>query len=126
MKTVSQVRGQHAEDEACRYLEQHGLKCVGRNYHCRMGEIDLIMQDSKTLVFVEVRARSSSYFGRAEETITYTKQRKIIQTAMMYLTEKGLVNRCLTRFDVLCIQGQAREISWVKNAFEADGYGFDG
>ncbi len=57
--------GDHAELLACRYLQRHGLRLLTRNFHCRRGEIDLIMRDGDSLVFVEVRYRQQVRFGRA-------------------------------------------------------------
>ena len=61
-------RGQHAEDLAAAFLQHHGLELLERNYRCRFGEIDLIARDGKTLVFVEVRMRSSASFGGEDVT----------------------------------------------------------
>ena len=63
------LQGKKAEDVACSFLQRNGLSLVERNYHCRYGEIDLIMHDDDTLVFVEVRYRNSNKFGDAAESI---------------------------------------------------------
>ena len=70
--------GQQAELLACQYLQQYKLKLITKNYHCRRGEIDLIMQDKKTLVFIEVRYRKNDRFGSALESVNYKKQAKIM------------------------------------------------
>jgi putative endonuclease len=95
----------------------HGLKLVAQNYHCRFGEIDLIMKDAKTLVFVEVRLRSNSQFGSATSSITPQKQNKLILTAQHYLQLHG---ESACRFDaVLMSSANLQDIEWIRNAFDA-------
>lgn len=90
---------------------------VTQNYHCRFGEIDLIMMDAKTLVFIEVRLRSNSQFGNAAASITPQKQQKLILTAQHYLQQHG-DSQC--RFDaVLMSKADLQHIEWVRNAFDA-------
>jgi putative endonuclease len=115
--------GLQAEKLAATFLASHGLKLVAQNYHCRFGEIDLIMQDAKTLVFVEVKLRTSNQFGGAAASITPQKQQKIILTAQHYLqTQKSVDVPC--RFDAILIQGTSlkptdlQQIEWIRNAFE--------
>jgi putative endonuclease len=108
------LTGKKAEDVACSFLQRNGLSLVQRNYHCRYGEIDLIMQDSETLVFVEVRYRSSIKFGSAAESVDRNKQRKLVFTANHYL-QKHPTNQP-TRFDVVALSPQ-HEPEWVTNAF---------
>lgn len=117
MKLNKNNRGLKAEQLAETYLTQQGLTLVSRNYHCRAGEIDLVMQDKNSLVFVEVRLRKSSSFGSAAESITLKKQQKLIMTAQHYLQQHG-EQAC--RFDaVLLDDTNAHNIAWIRNAFEA-------
>lgn len=109
--------GKAAEDAAAAYLAKQGLRLVARNWRCKGGEIDLIMQDGRTLVFVEVRARSHSGFGGAAASITAAKQARIIHAAQCYLAGLGSVPPC--RFDAVLFDGEARD--WLRNAFQADG-----
>jgi len=113
--------GQQAEQWADNYLQQHGLSLISKNYACRRGEIDLIMQDNDTLVFVEVRYRKSSTFGSALESVDRKKQTKLIFTAEHYLQqqESSFSNY---RFDVIAIthEKNSPSITWVKNAFQAN------
>lgn len=113
--------GQHAELLACQYLQQHKLKLITKNYHCRRDEIDLIMQDKSTLVFIEVRYRKNARFGRALESVNYKKQAKIIITAEHYLVH-NTQNFTGYRFDVIAISPaqQSHEIIWVKDAFHSN------
>ena len=84
MKMNKNNAGLAAEKLAATFLVNHGLKFVTQNYHCKYGEIDLIMKEAKTLVFVEVRLRSNSQFGCAAASITPQKQQKLILTAQHY------------------------------------------
>ena len=118
---MSQLCGQKAEQQAHDYLCRQGLDVLTRNYHCRWGEIDLIMKEADYLVFIEVRARKSSVFGSAIDSINYHKQQKIIKTALYYMTINKLQKKYTARFDVVSIQGIMTQIEWVKNAF---GHGF--
>ena len=112
-------QGQAAEEKALDYLQRKGLHLLNRNYRCKNGEIDLIMQQNDTLVFVEVRYRQSSLFGSAAESVTSSKQRKLLLTANHYLQKNRMDSPC--RFDVVGIGGKKlTEIEWIQNAFQAD------
>lgn len=112
--SISRLKGKKAEDVACNYLLKNGLPLVTRNFTCRYGEIDLIMQDSDTLVFVEVRYRQSNSFGKAAETVDHNKQRKLVFTANYYLQKNP--SSLATRFDVIAMSEQ-HPIEWITNAF---------
>ena len=119
LKTITQkaahlLRGKSAEDQAHDFLIAKGLQPVSRNYRCKQGELDLIMEDAKTLVIVEVRYRKSDVYGSALESVTHNKQAKIIAATQHYLST--LRNDCPIRFDVVAISGNG-EIVWIKNAF---------
>jgi len=108
--------GLDAETLAAMFLQQQGLKLLGRNYRCRFGEIDLVMRDREEVVFVEVRMRRSEAFGGAGASITPSKQRKLMLTAEHYLQAKG-TSPC--RFDAVLMKSlQLNEIIWLKNAFQ--------
>ncbi|MCP4471266.1 MAG: YraN family protein [Gammaproteobacteria bacterium] len=111
------------EKQARDYLGAQGLRLLQSNYHCRFGEIDLIMRDADTVCFIEVRFRKSLDYGGASASITATKQRKIVKTALFYLSSnRGLLNHPL-RFDALLIQQQAdgnHDFNWIRNAFYAE------
>jgi len=112
-------KGTYYEELACQFLEKHGLVLLERNYRTRSGEIDLIMRQGATLVFVEVKYRSTSTYGNPLETVTRAKQKRIKRTALFYLAQ---TNCCYdaVRFDVLGIiqMGQSMKYLWVKGAFE--------
>lgn len=114
---MSIVMGKHVEQAALRYLEQHGLKLVNKNFYSRQGEIDLIMRDGDFLVFIEVRSRKNSRYGGALASITPLKQRKIIKTAEYYLLKHRIGDRFPLRFDVIVSEGDGLALNWIKNAF---------
>ena len=87
MKMNEKNAGLAAEKLAATFLANQGLKLVAQIYHCRFGEIDLIMRDTSTLVFIQVRLRSNKKFGSAAASITPQKQQKLILTAQHYLQQ---------------------------------------
>ena len=112
--------GLEAEKLAATFLANQGLKLLAQNYHCRFGEIDLVMMDVKTLVFVEVKLRSSNQFGGAAASITPQKQQKLILTAQHFL-QQYVKNQSQTacRFDaILMNKADINSIEWIRNAFE--------
>jgi putative endonuclease len=92
------------------------LRPIARNHRCRQGEIDLVMRDGDTLVFVEVRYRRGERFGTPAETVDRHKQRRLVAAAGHYL--QGHPSPLPCRFDVVAIGGGDR-IEWLKNAFAA-------
>lgn len=114
------ARGAQAELLAEAFLQRQGLTCIERNYRCAGGEIDLIMRDANTLVFVEVRLRSNRYFAQASETVDYRKQHKITRAAQHFLLTRRLVDKVPCRFDVVALTDMGSEnIEWIKSAFNA-------
>lgn len=117
-KTDKRQRGDLAEDLALAFLEKNGFKLIQRNFNCKLGELDLIMQDQDYLVFVEVRHRKSNQFGGALESITVSKQNKLRRAAEVYLQSiKNHDSPC--RFDILCLTGclSKPDFQWIKDAF---------
>ncbi|SNR63727.1 putative endonuclease [Methylobacillus rhizosphaerae] len=109
--------GDNAEIIAGRYLESHGLRLINRNYRCRFGEIDLIMQQGDIIVFIEVRMRSHLQFGGAAASITPSKQQKLIRTAEHFLQQHG---NTACRFDAILMNKlDTDQIEWITNAFSA-------
>lgn len=107
-------RGDLSEKIALDFLESRGLRLVTSNYHSRYGEIDLVMRDKNTLVFIEVRYRRRKQFGGAAMSVTPTKQRKIALTALQFL-QKNHKTEHQCRFDVVAIS--EAETEWIKSAF---------
>jgi len=111
-----------SEKIAGEYLSNiEGYKILHKNYRCPRGEIDLICQDGKWLVFVEVRSRSTGTLDMAAESIGYRKQNKLRQLATYYLTQNKQ-NFSLCRFDAVLILLDAKketalEMKHLKNAF---------
>lgn len=114
-RTAQQVAGEAAEDHALHWLQARGLDLVERNFRCKVGEIDLILREGQTLVFVEVRQRTDRRFGGAAASVTPAKQRRLLLAAQFYLQRLRTSPPC--RFDVVAIDGG--ELSWLKNAIEA-------
>lgn len=104
-----------AEDAAAQYLARQGLRVRERNFRCRFGEIDLIAEDGNTVVFVEVRQRSSAAFGGALASINAAKQARLVRTAQFYLAQHGAEHPC--RFDVVLLDGEA-QMQWLRDAFQ--------
>ena len=99
-------KGLHFEQVAERYLAARGMRIRERNYSCRVGEIDLIMEDGGTVVFVEVRFRESASHGSPLESITPRKQAKIIRAASNYLLHQPELGERPCRFDAIGITGR--------------------
>jgi putative endonuclease len=113
------ILGKEGERVAELYLKHKGYKLVERNYRCSAGELDLIVLDRGVVVFVEVKTRSGHGFGSPLEAVEFHKQRKMIQAAQYFLSEKRLHQRD-ARFDVVGISWPGREpvVEHIENAFE--------
>lgn len=118
-QALSSVIGGEAESLARTFLEQQGLIFVMRNYHCRTGEIDLIMRDNDELVFIEVKYRSQKQYGRAMEFFHTTKRRKFESAVLYYLQEKKLNPSVVPhRIDLVAIESHKsknNDINWLKS-----------
>jgi len=112
------AKGAEMERFACDYLKSKGLQLLQCNFISRYGEVDLIMQDEDTVVFIEVRYRKNSHYGGAAASVTWTKQQRIIKTALFY--QQQYAGQQNMRFDVIAVEGDPPKIKWIKNAF----YGF--
>ena len=118
--TSRKKRGQDSEALAATWLKEQGLSLLARNYLCRHGEIDLIMQAADTLVFVEVRYRGNADFGGAAASVTPRKQRRLVAAARHYLASSPGTASQACRFDVLAMepdQTGAVRYEWITNAF---------
>lgn len=119
-RTSQQVTGEHSENLACHHLEAQGMRLLRRNFRCKCGEIDLIMQHGDMIVFVEVRTRKHSRFGSAAESVNRPKQRKLINAAHYFIQHHDPQLRYGYRFDVIAIQGEPGnnpDIQWISSAF---------
>ncbi|WJW74831.1 YraN family protein [Thiohalobacter sp. IOR34] len=120
----NRLRGRYAEDRALHYLQRHGLRLLARNFHCRGGEIDLIMQQGDSLIFVEVRYRSRSDYGSGLESVDRRKRERIRHCALHYLQRHPRLQERPMRFDVVAIAAsdgphEPARIDWIRNAFDA-------
>ncbi|ODS24974.1 YraN family protein [Candidatus Endobugula sertula] len=118
-KQNAQRIGKQAEISAKCYLEQQGLVLISENYSCKLGEIDLIMDDADQVVFIEVKYRKSASYGSSIEMVNPRKQKKIILTARHYLHQHHLTETISSRFDIIGIVPN-QPIQWLKNAFYSE------
>ena len=113
---TSKQTGDAWEFTACDWLQSKGLHFIAANVRERGGEIDLIMREGSTTVFVEVRYRRSAQFGGAAASVTQSKQHKLLQTARLWLARhNGSFDTVDCRFDVLAFTGN--DVEWFKDAF---------
>lgn len=121
----TRLLGDRGERAAARYLKKQGLRITARQYTSRLGEIDLIARDGRTIVFVEVKSRRSHAAGRPEEAVNVTKQRQLTRLGLEYLKRHGLLGKQRARFDVVSVtwpENKTRpEIVHYRNAFEPTG-----
>jgi putative endonuclease len=114
------------ERKAEAYLKQQGLRSIARNFHCRFGEIDLIMFDREWLCFIEVKYRNNNAFGGSAYSIPTSKRHKLIRSALSFVGEHPQYTDSAQRFDALLIQaqpiGNQEQIRWIRNAFDAEGF----
>ncbi|OJJ17808.1 YraN family protein [marine bacterium AO1-C] len=119
MKTPQQQKGAQGENLAVQFLQKKGYEIVVRNYRYKRGEIDIIAKGiHQTLVFVEVKLRSSDAFGLPEEMVSENQQNLIMATAEQYIEESNWQHDI--RFDIVAIQlpkGQAPKITHFEDVF---------
>ena len=115
-------QGNEAEEHACSWLQARGLGLLARNWHCRHGELDLVMLDQQTVVFIEVRLRNQQHFGGAVSSVTAAKQRRLMEAASLFLSDQPLWAAHPCRFDVLAMDRRngCYNFNWIKNAFYGD------
>ena len=122
-KSAALKSGNRWESAALEHLAARGLDVVERNFHCRHGEIDLIMRHRDCLVFVEVRYRRASSFASAAGSVDRAKQRKLSRTAGAFLARHRRFGDCDVRFDVVAFDesenGQCR-LQWLQDAFRPE------
>ncbi|MGE3919732.1 MAG: YraN family protein [Gammaproteobacteria bacterium] len=116
----SRAIGFATEAIACDYLTKQGLRLITKNFICKLGEIDLIMEDKMNLVFVEVRYRRNNYYGDSQETVDYNKQQRLIRTSSYYLQKNKAYLKRNVRFDVIALTllNKKMHIEWFQNAFD--------
>ncbi|WP_405118937.1 YraN family protein [Pseudomonas leptonychotis] len=117
----TQQRGDAAEALARQHLEQQGLRLLAQNWRCRLGELDLVMLDADTVVFVEVRYRRHSAWGGAAESVDARKREKLSRAAQHFLQQESRWAKYPCRFDVIAITADSQapaQLDWIQNAFD--------
>ena len=122
LKAKHLIQGEEAESACCTHLKKQGLKLLEKNFRCRFGEIDLVMRQGETLVFVEVRFRQNPNYGGGLESVTPAKQQKLRKTAEYYLQQNPRYENA--RFDVVAMSKNSADrgkshytYNWIQNAF---------
>lgn len=117
--TIAARNGVVAEEVAARYLERAGLVLLARNYRTPFGEIDLVMQQQRTIVFIEVRFRTNSNYGAAAETVDTRKQARLRATAEHYLQHDKQASKRPCRFDIVAVTPahDGNRVEWLRDAF---------
>jgi putative endonuclease len=120
---MSRTKGDQIERQVELYLQQQGLQSLQRNFSAACGEIDLIMLQQPTLVFIEVRYRRTALYGSAAESVDIRKQQRICKTAARFLQQHPDYQQYPCRFDVVACHPDnssgALQIEWLSNAFDA-------
>lgn len=118
-QSLNKMVGDEAEKQAKQYLLKQGLKFVCQQFRAPCGEIDLIMKDKDEIVFVEVRYLQNTAFIEPQETVNRTKQRHLINTALLFLQSREWTDDYGARFDIIGISGDQlnSKITWITDAF---------
>lgn len=120
MKDTSKITtGKEGEKIAAAFLKEKGYQIIEKNYRCALGEIDIIAQEEREIVFVEVKTRKSSEMGYPEQAVGFKKQKKLSEMALFYFQDKKLKDAS-ARFDVVAITMRlsGNEIKLIRNAFD--------
>ena len=118
---TNQSLGKLGEDSSCKYLHNKGYQILERNFRNKLGEIDLIAKDGKTICFIEVKTRKSLHYGAPFESVHSTKQYKLVKLALSYLKYKFNSIEIASRFDVISINFDSNGkpiIEHIQNAFD--------
>jgi putative endonuclease len=119
---ASHRQGRRAERFAALALRSKGLQPLDANYRCRWGEVDLVMKDADTIVFVEVRYRRRSGFGDGADSVDRRKRAKLVRAAQHFLQHHPDFAKWPCRFDVVAVTEEpdsTRRVDWIRDAFEA-------
>ena len=113
--------GKDAEQQALEHLQRQGLRLLAQNWLCKRGELDLVMLDGDTVVFVEVRYRKHAQWGGALASIDGRKRQKLILAAQFFLQKEHRWANSPCRFDVVAIESSPHGtagLNWLRNAFD--------
>lgn len=119
-RSLAAEQGRNAEDLALKYLLQHGLTLIERNFRCRLGEIDLVMAAAGLLVIAEVRYRSPGRFGSGFDSVGHHKKKRLVRAAAMFLARNPCYADHCMRFDVIAVErtpGGECKLQWTRDAF---------
>lgn len=116
MSKERKILGNLGEKLAVLFLEKRGYKIIERNWRCFLGEIDIVAQKDGRWVFCEVKTKRNSLFGLPEERVDRKKQQKLKQLAIVYLKEKGILEKADFRIDVVAVDLKNKEIRIIENA----------
>lgn len=118
--TTSKQLGDWAEQLACDHIKAQGWHILGRNFHCRGGELDMIATRQQILTFIEVKYRRSNTYGGPLASITANKRRRLIKAAQIYLQQHPQFKSHSMRFDLIAISGRPTnklELQWLPSIF---------
>ena len=118
---MNKIKGAWGESKAADYLKQHGHRILEINYRCRLGEIDIVSIKDRRLNFVEVKLRTQTRYGRPEEAVGYSKQRKLVRLASWYIQAHPRLSYDSISFDVVALQKTqdgALQIKLIEQAFD--------
>jgi len=110
--------GSPAEDRALQFLQGRGLRLLARNWRCKLGELDLVMQDGDTVAVIEVRSRRRDDYGAAIETVDRRKQARLVRATRLWLARRPELAEQPLRFDIVTLN--AGELEWRREAFDVD------
>jgi putative endonuclease len=118
----ARASGADFEERALGHLHREGLRLLARNFNTRFGELDLIMRDRDTLVFVEVRYRRHGAFGGSAASVGTAKRERLMKAAQLFLQAHPELAALPCRFDVLAFDGErdAPQCDWQRGAFDFD------
>ena len=113
--------GDDFEQQAADWLERKGWRLLARNFRTPMGELDIVALDGRSLVFVEVKARSGSRFAGAAAAVDRSKQRKLLRAARAFLQRRPALKNHRCRFDVIAFEPRQSQpghrLNWIRAAF---------
>jgi putative endonuclease len=119
-RTRKQLIGRAAENIAADFLRAQGLEILERNYHRRLGELDIVARDRDVLVIAEVRTRSTTLYGGAAASVDPRKQQRLIRAASQLLQQRRDLSQLRVRFDVIAVSeigAECGRVEWIRHAF---------